>query len=143
MIIIILTGNCCIGSECQFSLEGSENLQKMEKLSIILLAVIITVLFHPSSPTYVPCSPKDFGQGSVACVCNQTYCDGFKDIPQLKPYQYVVYTSTKGGMRFNETFGFSNHTQADDHEADLVEIHIDASKTYQKIFGFGGAFTGK
>eukprot|EP00794_Sanderia_malayensis_P010154 gene10154-11191_t len=103
--------------------------------------ILVTVCFGFSFQTYIPCSPKDFGHGSAVCVCNQTFCDGFESIPILKPHQYVLYTSTKDGLRFSETIGnFSQSSDSENQNVD-VKISIDTSKTYQSIIGFGGAFT--
>ncbi len=78
----------------------------------------------------------------MVCVCNETYCDGFKSIPKLEPKQYVVYTSTKDGLRFSESVLHANQNYPTEMENVDVKLHINSSKTYQSILGFGGAFTG-
>ena len=50
-----------------------------------------------------PCVPRDFGRGSVVCVCNATYCD---DIPRPDPRllaagRALLYVSSKAGLRFH------------------------------------------
>ena len=103
-------------------------------LATLILSISVSLL------SYSPCVKKDFGHGSVVCVCNETYCDQFIDDVELKSDQYVVYTSTKDGQRFNESLHTINFNRGAD-QADL-KLVINASVRYQTIFGFGGAFTG-
>ena len=112
----------------------------MAHSTIIFTLAMIIGLIHVSIMTYSPCVRKDFGHGSVVCVCNATYCDQFIDEIQLKSGQYVVYTSTKDGQRFNESLHNTNGKKKID-QIDL-KLVLNASVQYQSIFGFGGAFTG-
>ena len=48
------------------------------------------------------CAPKSFGESSVVCVCNSTYCDTLNLNPDGIPEgSYVMYTSSKDGLRFD------------------------------------------
>ncbi|XP_012528783.1 lysosomal acid glucosylceramidase isoform X2 [Monomorium pharaonis] len=83
------------------------------------------------------CIPLSFGEDSIVCVCNSTYCDSISE-PQLQENQILWYTSTKDGKRMQSSIiNFSNKNKS---ENDLVLI-VNSSQKYQKIFGFGGAMT--
>ena len=109
--------------------------------TIFCIFVTLSLSVSVSFLTYSPCVKKDFGHGSVVCVCNATYCDEFTDEVELMNNQYVVYTSTKDGQRFNESL----HTFGENKPIDQVDLKllINASVHYQTILGFGGAFTGR
>ena len=103
-------------------------------LAILSLSVSLSFL------AYSPCVKKDFGHGSFVCVCNATYCDQFIDEVALANGQYVVYTSSKDGQRFNESVhSFKGNPAAEQVDFKLL---LNTSTQYQTIFGFGGAFTG-
>ncbi|CAG2170912.1 unnamed protein product [Oppiella nova] len=88
-----------------------------------------------------PCAHRDYGYGSTVCVCNVTYCNTLAPIARTGPGVVTVYESSKQGDRFLESqlkFGHYQHTGA----AKAQTITVDRSKgRYQKIVGFGGAFT--
>ena len=108
--------------------------------SLVLIPAFL--LLGTGFSTYLPCVQKDFGHGSIVCVCNDTYCDEFVDEePSLLAGHYVVYTSTKDGQRFNESVNEVKREAIND-QVD-VKLQINASAHFQTIFGFGGAFTGK
>ncbi|TYZ63073.1 hypothetical protein PybrP1_001962, partial [[Pythium] brassicae (nom. inval.)] len=72
------------------------------------------------------------------CVCNSTQCDSVSnDYLTLKPNEASLYrTSRNVGERLrHEKLTFV------DGAADEADITIDATTKYQKIIGFGGAFT--
>lgn len=86
------------------------------------------------------CQPRDYGRGSVVCVCNATYCDFVGDVAPGPTGTTLVVESNKAGLRFaNTTLRFDETTRSQDN--DTLLLVIDPSKTYQKVFGFGGAFT--
>ncbi|XP_072316396.1 lysosomal acid glucosylceramidase [Eucyclogobius newberryi] len=83
------------------------------------------------------CVAKDFGHGSVVCVCNATYCDDMM-VGALPPVgKYSSYLSNMAGSRFEPGQGafWTNSTGS------RVRITISRSQKYQKIMGFGGAMT--
>ena len=48
------------------------------------------------------CAPKSFGESSIVCICNSTYCDTLNLNPDGIPKgSYVMYTSSKDGLRFD------------------------------------------
>lgn len=110
---------------------------------------------------YKPCQLREYPDGYV-CVCNESYCDTFDvERPQLFG-TFVSVTSSEAGQRFAVTTGrFTPHkypkvirierstditNEIDELETTLwdseITLTIDREKQYQKIVGFGGAFTG-
>ncbi|XP_075747632.1 lysosomal acid glucosylceramidase isoform X2 [Rhipicephalus microplus] len=86
------------------------------------------------------CQPRDYGRGSIVCVCNATYCDFIGDIGSPPNGTAVAFESSKAGQRFTKTtLLFSEETGSTDNH--VVLLVVDPSRKYQKVFGFGGAFT--
>ncbi|KAG8229339.1 hypothetical protein J437_LFUL007147 [Ladona fulva] len=87
----------------------------------------------------VPCVPRDFGNGGTVCVCNSSYCDTVDPISPSSPGNYVLYTSSKDGLRFKR----SNGVLRPDYEnvTGDIQMVVEADLKYQRIIGFGGAFT--
>ncbi|KAL3186893.1 hypothetical protein MRX96_004706 [Rhipicephalus microplus] len=111
-----------------------------KRMSVKLVAFI--VFFSYVEGTWSQCQPRDYGKGSVVCVCNATYCDYLGEVSQIPQGQILVFESNKAGLRFSKTTGtFNEQSGKSQSHDDTVTIVIDASKTYQKIYGFGGAFT--
>lgn len=101
----------------------------------------------------LPCVPRIYKTGTV-CVCNTTYCD---TLEFDRPRDHVLIISTSaGGLRFKETqvnIGEKRSEILDNDQQHtefsffnlfnpIVKIEINRSTTYQKIVGFGNAFTG-
>ena len=81
------------------------------------------------------------------CVCSdELECDSFSEGSPLPKHNYAVYTSTKAGDRFNLRTGkikkASDGSKSPVAEAE-VAFTVNQRKVFQKILGFGGAFTGK
>lgn len=104
---------------------------------LLLLWVIYALGLLRSCSGQDECVPKDFGQGSVVCVCNATYCDDIGQIDRPPVGQYLVYTSTQDGLRFQKYQGPITPSELNGD----VTITIDRSQRLQTILGFGGAFT--
>ncbi|KAH7706576.1 O-glycosyl hydrolase family 30 protein [Aphelenchoides avenae] len=77
----------------------------------------------------------------IVCVCNATYCDDFPPLGQLKKSQIAVFTTSRSGKRFNRTTIDFGKELPDADSSNKIRLKVDASKTYQEVFGFGGAFT--
>lgn len=74
------------------------------------------------------------------CVCNATYCDDIKPITKTTKGIVTSFLSSKSGDRFTEKkVNFAKVKST--HVAPTISVTIDHSKKYQKIIGFGGAFT--
>ncbi|KAM7285332.1 lysosomal acid glucosylceramidase-like [Ixodes scapularis] len=87
------------------------------------------------------CQPRDYGKGSVVCVCDTTQCDFIGVVRPEQSGVIAVYESSKAGKRFDKTTLSFNEPANPDGNDDAVSVVIDSSKKYQSIFGFGGAFT--
>ena len=86
------------------------------------------------------CAPYKFDNVIVACVCNATYCDSPPDYngQLLEKGISYWYVTNKQGLRMSmsqKKFGIDQSSTSD------VILNVDATKRYQTIFGFGGAFT--
>lgn len=104
------------------------------------LIIAAVTLAAAASAAALECQRRDYGKGSIVCVCNATYCDFVGDVGPLPSGEAIVFKSAKEGLRFAKTtvpFGEASGSK-DDSSARLV---INASVTYQEVFGFGGAFT--
>lgn len=86
------------------------------------------------------CVPRSFGTDKIVCVCNATYCDSTPDNDPKVPENgtFYWYVSNKAGLRMNMRRGEFNSCQQKSRPLTLI---IDSTKKYQKILGFGGAFT--
>ncbi|XP_049816883.1 lysosomal acid glucosylceramidase-like [Schistocerca nitens] len=83
------------------------------------------------------CIPKSFGYDSIVCVCNSTYCDEFETVTHFPSGQYLLYTSTKDGLRFKKSIGSFSARK----NASSLTLQINRGTKYQSIMGFGTAFT--
>ena len=105
----------------------------------------IYLLALPNSGTAVDtasaaqnCVPRDYGRGSFVCVCNKTHCDSIDRLPVTDSKQVQVTESNRQGLRFQRSSIIVNKPTPGPRS---VRIHIDRNSTFQKILGFGGAFT--
>ncbi|CAD6199337.1 unnamed protein product [Caenorhabditis auriculariae] len=79
---------------------------------------------------------KRFLSTGIVCVCNATYCDQIPP-PNVVKGHAALYESSKSGKRLDRSVLTSVGTQP---SGDVV-ITLDPSKKYQKMIGFGAAFT--
>lgn len=109
-----------------------------------------------------PCIPKDFGHGSLVCVCNATYCDTLDPLVLPAPGSYVKYESSKAGKRLERSEGKFQRSLRTPGSATgrwrclrgtprhrglsralpaglLLTLNISA--LYQHVKGFGGSFS--
>lgn len=98
--------------------------------TVILIAVLVAVKGDE-------CVQRSFGEDSVVCVCNSTYCDTISE-PKIQQNQVLWYTSTQDGKRMQSSV--INFATINETENDLV-LTVDSSQKYQTIQGFGGAMT--
>ena len=82
-----------------------------------------------------------YGKGATVCVCNVTHCDDLDPLVKTPKGVVTVFETSKSGDRFVKTelkFGDNSGFNANKSQT----ITVDKSKgVYQKIVGFGGAFT--
>lgn len=85
---------------------------------------------------------RDYGEDSIVCVCNSTYCD---TLPQVEPFSsngdYQLFTSNAAGLRFDKSNGSFGDAISSLSLLNLVSLTVDTSQTYQTIKGFGSCFT--
>lgn len=109
-----------------------------------MLQLLVTLVFLVALGNTQPCIPQNYGGSSIVCVCNATYCDQVGPVePPIPPKEhYYDFVSSKSGLRLNLTRGkFVSPNDANQRQSAEVRIVLDSSITFQKIFGFGGAFT--
>ncbi|XP_071534348.1 lysosomal acid glucosylceramidase-like [Panulirus ornatus] len=88
------------------------------------------------------CKSRNYGHGSIVCVCDSLYCDSFPPVEFPKGGEALVVTSNKAGARWNIAKGiFSEHENEILPSTETLEFEVDSRTAYQKIIGFGGAFT--
>ncbi|KAM4755512.1 uncharacterized protein ACIQIH_019430 [Cyanocitta cristata] len=91
----------------------------------------------PCLPAARPCIPKDFGHGSLVCVCNATYCDTLDPLVLPAPGSYVKYESSKAGKRLERSEG---SFQSSLRTPGLL-LTLNISVLYQHVKGFGGSLS--
>ncbi|KAL1422246.1 hypothetical protein MTO96_022127 [Rhipicephalus appendiculatus] len=107
------------------------------------LLIALVTLVAAVSCTSSKCWPRDYGFGSVVCVCNVRYCDFLGDVrrPPSARGKVVAFESNKAGLRFDRTILHLDSKHDPYGGNSTVVLQINPQKTYQMIFGFGGAFT--
>lgn len=78
------------------------------------------------------------GTTSSYCVCNITYCDDLEPIVKQNKGTVLLFETNEAGARHKKTeLKFS----AKHNNSDQIVLTLDHKVKYQKIIGFGGAFT--
>lgn len=111
----------------------------MKMKAIFVLSVIDLVFgLQPSKP----CRLESADHGYV-CTCDNSYCDSL-DVPMpVFGGNYIIVTSSEAGDRFAYKKGiFSRGKCSESVDSSQMYVKIDRRKTFQKMCGFGGAFTG-
>ncbi|KAK0181571.1 hypothetical protein PV327_003844 [Microctonus hyperodae] len=104
----------------------------MATTQIIVIFSLFILISHAQD-----CIPRYFGDGKMVCVCNSTYCD-FVEVNVPDKGKFRTYKSSRSGERFKTEV--SNFDTGIQNENGIV-LELNLGKTYQSIFGFGGAFT--
>ncbi|KAK4037055.1 Glucosylceramidase [Daphnia magna] len=114
----------------------------MMKLFVDYSLIIIPAIFCSltiSDASADDCFRRYYGESSFVCVCNATYCDSAPSVDGPLPTgQAIVISSTQNDSRFQTHY---LHFDIPSNESTVFQITVNASKTYQAIIGFGGAFT--
>ncbi|XP_042223421.1 lysosomal acid glucosylceramidase-like isoform X2 [Homarus americanus] len=85
------------------------------------------------------CKSRNYGHGSIVCVCDTSHCDTFPPVQLPDAGEALIVTSSKAGLRWQLSTGiFLEHGNVIQPS---LEVEVDSSVEYQKIIGFGGAFT--
>lgn len=101
--------------------------------------MLITLLISAEAlyPT-CPCRKRQAKFG-IVCECNNEYCDSL-DVSEPKGgNQFLFVESCASGERFQ--FYYGEFSQKLDKTSPNT-LNIDINRRYQKIVGFGGAYTG-
>ncbi|KAI6239653.1 Glucosylceramidase [Aphelenchoides fujianensis] len=108
--------------------------------SALLFAVAVFVFARSPVHAVNPCVSRRIPGSDVkiVCVCNATYCDEITPLGELADGQAALYLTTKEGKRLEKLL---MRFQPAERNEQAVTIRIDPTITYQKILGFGGAFT--
>ncbi|KAH9516262.1 hypothetical protein DERF_007016, partial [Dermatophagoides farinae] len=85
------------------------------------------------------CNHRDFYYGSTVCVCNENHCDTMGPLPKTPVGIIQVYETSRNGHRFRPR-QFNFQTIQSRYNVD-IRISLNRKKRYQKIIGFGGAFS--
>lgn len=76
---------------------------------------------------------------STVCVCTEHYCDTFEPLKRTKPGIVQKFRTAFSNDRFK--YSEINFNDKNPNQEKYITIQIDRNRTYQKIIGFGGAFT--
>lgn len=101
---------------------------------------VLSIVSITTSTSY-PCNQRTIDDSHSVCVCNSDYCD---TVPPLSRASgtYELYTTSKAQLGFSKTGG--NFSTISLNTCILncpPTIKINRILKYQKITGFGGAFT--
>jgi glucosylceramidase len=112
----------------------------VEGLSVLVLFVV-SVSSETTSSSCLSWSQRYQTNLHGVCVCNLTQCDTISnEYLNVIGNKVSIYTTSKDGKRLDfATKEFVEFEEGNNNSQ--VEIKIDTSKKYQKIIGFGGAFT--
>ncbi|XP_021936125.1 glucosylceramidase-like isoform X2 [Zootermopsis nevadensis] len=66
-----------------------------------------------------------------------TYCDTIAKLSAVPADQFVQYSTSQSGLRFHKTVG----SLVDSPHSTGIRFTVNLTATYQRILGFGGAFT--
>ncbi|KAL0867557.1 hypothetical protein ABMA27_008327 [Loxostege sticticalis] len=83
---------------------------------------------------------------STVCLCSSEYCD---ELTRIEPSfgNFVAYTTSEDGLRFQKTvkplrtYYYEKHPGACLSDYCYPALHLDTSRLYQSVEGFGGAVT--
>ncbi|KAL5005208.1 hypothetical protein ScPMuIL_018664 [Solemya velum] len=105
--------------------------------TVLFVSLLLSCQLHFSlGENSSGCEARDYGKGSVVCVCNATYCDTAPARVKPQTGSYTLYQSTKSGDRFR-----TNQSVFSQSPSSSVVLSLKVNQSYQTILGFGGAFT--
>uniref|UniRef100_A0A1L8DQR2 Glucosylceramidase n=2 Tax=Nyssomyia neivai TaxID=330878 RepID=A0A1L8DQR2_9DIPT len=138
------------------------------KLKVLWYIFIILQVF-PTNAQNTPCNLREYPDGYV-CVCTKANCDFLdENVDNPNESDIVIVSSSQAGLRFNVSkFSWPISSTGNFIIDDLVErvpqvslvdgpignffadflkpkqvtVNVDPSIKYQRVAGFGGAFTG-
>ncbi|XP_043935243.1 lysosomal acid glucosylceramidase [Protopterus annectens] len=107
----------------------------MKYMSILEVLLVFKLVLYVNGGR--PCASMSFGDSSVVCVCNTTYCDTLDPLRMPAKGSYILYESSKSGKRLESTTGPFIKSIQDSG----LKFTFNVDKKYQQIKGFGGAVT--
>lgn len=107
-------------------------------LSIVALLIFSQISQSKILTTSKPCFFQKINDG--VCICNSSYCDTL-DVPDPNYDEYLLISTTKEGKRFSIQSGQLANNDQVSNSAEIVTLKINSEQKYNKILGFGGAFT--
>ncbi|XP_050509799.1 putative glucosylceramidase 3 [Diabrotica virgifera virgifera] len=138
-------------------------------LGVLLAGVVFSSSDTVKSQNPEECLARDYGKGSVVCVCNDQHCDYSPPVEPVPKNKYIVYTSNQAGLRFKKEVKTYTNAKSGKHcfvppNDDICEhdwdtsyrvcgvlvpshlipsanIFVEPSILYQEVMGWGGAVT--
>ncbi|XP_065210050.1 lysosomal acid glucosylceramidase-like isoform X2 [Planococcus citri] len=110
---------------------------KITRWKICLLHLLVLVNFLYNEVEAQNCIPRKYSFDSTVCVCNSTYCDVTPKVRAPLPGNFILYTSSRDGLRFEKSLG----TFKSKITATRATLRVNRNQTYQEFIGFGAAFT--
>ncbi|XP_063240542.1 lysosomal acid glucosylceramidase-like isoform X2 [Bacillus rossius redtenbacheri] len=103
------------------------------------LLLVFNLFIFSQGDGGAPCLARDYGWGSVVCVCNSSHCDslGLGPLRQLAGGAVVQYQTSKAGLRLQPRRAAFSSSHGRD--AANTTLEVDQRVTYQEVLGFGGA----
>ncbi|CAG2166004.1 unnamed protein product [Oppiella nova] len=108
--------------------------------TVLLIQTLITILTIVESRR--ECIPRA-GKDTPYCVCNATVCDDLEAVTKAPKGTALLFETNKRGERLKQsTLKIQSKQNVDSETNDeTIILTIDKTVKYQKIIGFGGAFT--
>ncbi|XP_060777704.1 lysosomal acid glucosylceramidase isoform X3 [Neoarius graeffei] len=109
----------------------------MEGAGVLFLVALLTGTLTHIRAGSDECKAKSFGQSSVVCECNATYCDSVGHVNLPAVGHFLSFLSSRAGTRLQRQQGQvqKNSTGA------ALRITLVPTEKYQHVKGFGGAMT--
>ncbi|KAL3866868.1 hypothetical protein ACJMK2_044121 [Sinanodonta woodiana] len=98
----------------------------------------INLIYEKVFCQQVPCAARSYGQSSIICVCNATYCDTVEPESRLPQGYANMFISTLAGQRLEKSSISFTHQPS---KTAQVTLEVKPQSVYQTMLGFGGAFT--
>ncbi|XP_065074238.1 lysosomal acid glucosylceramidase [Ochlerotatus camptorhynchus] len=137
------------------------NLVPVGMLRQFLFVTFVTLVIgdgYFDSVASLPCALRQYPTGSV-CVCNVTYCDTLQFEDPSESGEFMLVSSSRDGARFAQSRGkfvkvFNLNVtflpavvmvpkqRIVRRSTRSVTIQLNRERQYQRMVGFGGAFTG-
>jgi glucosylceramidase len=105
-----------------------------------ILAAAVASAALPCDPVYLPKRSLQLGPQGAVCQCNASYCDSVEPVGEVPKAGFVAYTTSL----HNDTERLSRsegRLEASPSASAKQHVEVNVSASFQKITGFGAAFT--